>query len=333
MTDFYTESPEMSEYARREYSDALINLSRTGFPGYRTHDGASELVRNFGAPLNLIVDTPPTISQEYIGCDGLCEITRLRIQVLPELPFYGLLFVPKFFSEKLPLVVASNGHLGTPELMYGMHGKNGYSDLTKRILRHNVAVFSPQFLLWNCGQSPAKPVYETAYDRAALDRELKKVCGGITAVEVFCLLRSLVALSSNMRFLDMERVAACGMSYGAFLTLRAMAVSEKIRCGYFMACIAGGLDERFPEWFLKDKNKTPSDGELMSMCAPRPVFAEVGAKDDIFELSDSTRECEIARNAYRTCKTQENFHFNVWDGAHIVNPADDGISFMINAIK
>lgn len=332
MIDRYTEAPEKSESARLEYRDALLSISQNGFSEYTEDKDAPELIQNFGAPLNLRIDFPCTVSQEYVGEDELCEIIRLRFMPLPNLPFYGLLFIPKGTDGKLPLVIASNGHLGTPELMYGMHGKNGYSDLTRRILRRNVAVFSPQFLLWNCGQSPAKPVYKTNYDRTEIDKKLKEVSGGINAIEIFCLLRSISALS-KLRFLDMDKVAACGMSYGAFLTLRTMAISPAIKCGYFMSCTYGGRDMRWPEWFFRDISKTPRDSDFLSLCAPRPVFIEVGEKDDIFNLDDAEREYKIARSTYETCKMQEKLHFNIWNGAHIVNPSDEGVSFMINAIK
>ena len=332
MTDRYTEAPEKSESARLEYRDALLSISQKGFPEYTEDKDATELIRDFGAPLNLIIDFPCTVSQEYVGEDALCEIIRLRFMVLPNLPFFGLLFIPKGTQGKIPLVVASNGLLGTPELMYGMHGKNGYSDLTRRILKHNVAVFSPQFLLWNCGQSPAKPIYKTVYDRTEIDKKLKEVSGGINSIEIFCLLRALEVFK-GFRFLDSEKLAVCGMSYGAFLTLRTMAISPDIKCGYFMSCTYGGHDMRWPEWFFRDISKTPRDSDFLSLCAPRPVFLEVGKNDDIFSLKDAEREYKIARTAYESCRMQENLHFNVWNGGHIVNPSNDGIDFMINALK
>lgn len=332
MTDRYTETPQKSESARLEYRDALLSISQKGFSEYTVNECADTLIQDFGAPLNLNITLPCTVAQEYVGEDALCEIFRLRFSPLPSLPFFGLLFIPKKITGRLPLVIASNGLLGTPELMYGMHGKNGYSDLTRRILKKGVAVFSPQFLLWNCGESPAKPIYSTKYNRTELDCELKKVGGGINSLEIFCLLRAISALS-NLRFLDMEKVAACGMSYGAFLTLRAMAISPIIKCGYFMSCTYGGRDMRWPEWFFRDTAKTPRDADFLSLCCPRPVFVEVGEYDDIFNLRDAEVEYKLARSTYETCKKQENFHFNVWNGGHIVNPSNTGIDFMINAIK
>lgn len=325
----YTELPKNSEYARREYAGAVNLLAQSGFFGFEKKADVSPLADALGAPLNLNIPAPFSFSQEYVGCDDLCEIFRLRIMVLPSLPFYGLMFVPHNIKAPAQTVIATHGHLGTPELMYGMHGKNGYSDLIRRLLAHNVVVFSPQLLLWNYGFNPAKPHYETKYNRVELDAKLKLHGGSITALETFCILRSVTALQT-IRTLDLSNLGVCGMSYGAFLTMRAMALDSRIKRGYFMSCFDGGLDPRFPEWRFRDGFDTLRDGEIAALCAPRPIFIEVGEYDDIFPPENAWREAQTTRTAYIKLNAVNNFGFSVWSGAHLVNRSSDGINFLIN---
>ena len=332
MLNRYTEDPTLSERSRHEYLGGILSLLDSGFSNLPYKKNVSPLEDALGAPLNRDVSSPCTMSQEYVGHDDLCEIYRLRFCPLPNVPFFCLLFVPHKLKENpSPLVIAAHGLLGTPELMYGMHGKNGYSDLIGRLLKKNVCVLAPSFLLWNCDDKLQKPCYETKFKRVEIDRSLKKLGGSMTALEIFFLLRALDAMS-NLRFIDTAKIAACGMSYGAFLTLRTMAVSEKIRAGYFMSCANGSIDNRWPEWSFREPFVTLRDGELLALCAPRPVYVEVGKFDDIFPVEGATRESETARLAYEAKGCSESFNFSVWNGGHIVNPESFGVDFLISRV-
>ncbi len=315
----YTENPENSEYARLIYAEAVAHIAETGFPEYEKDENAPLLAKALGAPLNLNIPFTPTLSHEYVGCDSLCEIFRLRISVLPHLPFFGLLFIPHTAKKDVPLCIACHGYLGTPELMYGMHGKNGYSGLIQKLLLRGSAVFSPQLLMWNCGFNPAKPHYETKYNRPELDRSFRKTGASIAALETFCILRSITALSS-VRTLDTENLGVCGMSYGAYLTMRAMALDKRIRRGFFMSCFDGGDDIRFPEWQPQPGFTLMRDGEIAGLCAPRPVTVEVGQTDDIFPPDGARREAETALREYSRLDAKESFRLLEWNGGHIVNP-------------
>lgn len=327
MTELFTESPAKSESARREYANALTLLSESGFSTYIKKADSRPLANSLGLPFGISDLPSPTLSKEYVGSDSLCEISRLRIMVLPSLPFYGLMFVPKGAKPPYRLCMAAHGNLGTPELMYGMHGKNGYSNLIPRLLAKGACVFAPQFLIWNCGGSPAKPQYETYYDRVALDDKLKKAGSGINAVEIFSIVRSLDAITS-LNIFDEKSIAVCGMSYGALLTLRAMALDERIKKGYFMCCFNGGFDPRFPEWeTLPDRPKF-FDSDIAGMCAPRPVFVEVASKDEFFPLEGAIRMAEQTRENFKAVNADESFLFSIYDGFHIVPSESGGIDFI-----
>lgn len=323
----YIENPQKSEYARRIYGDAVTALLENGFAEYEKNPDAPLLAHTLGAPLNLKIAHTPTLSHEYVGRDSLCEIFRLRINVLPSLPFFGLLFIPHNSEKPAPLSIACHGYLGTPELMYGMHGKNGYSNLIAKLLQNGFAVFAPQLLMWNCGFNPAKPHYKTQYNRPELDRRFREKGAAIASLEVFSILQSITALS-NIRALDLTRLSACGMSYGAYLTMRAMALDKRIQRGFFMSCFDGGDDSRFPEWQPQKGFSLLRDGEIAGMCAPRPVTIEVGQTDDIFPPAGALREAETAKKAYHCAGEPENFTLSIWHGGHIVNPATECAEFL-----
>ncbi|MBI3986351.1 MAG: hypothetical protein HY343_05500 [Lentisphaerae bacterium] len=58
---------------------------------------------------------PPAVEETFVAQDELGRIFRLRIEALPGLKLYGLLFLPAG-KERPPLVISQHGGGGTPEL-------------------------------------------------------------------------------------------------------------------------------------------------------------------------------------------------------------------------
>ncbi len=148
---------------------------------------------------------------------------------------------------------------------------------------------------------------------------------------VFAILRKKRILRrSQTHWAHLSNLGICGMSYGAFLTMRAMALDPRIKRGYFMSCFDGGLDPRFPEWRFRDGFAALRDGEIAALCAPQPIFVEIGEHDDIFPPEHAWDEAQTTRDAYDRLGAVNNFGFSVWNGAHVVNRSSDGINFLIN---
>ena len=286
-----------------------------------------EFINMLGFPLNQYINDPTSVSREFVGSDDVCNIYRLKIDVARGLNFCGLYMVPHNEARPAPLVIVAHGALGTPELMYGMHGKNGYSSLILRILRRGARVFAPQLLLWNKGQSPQKPKYSTDYDRQKLDSRLKSLGGSMTALEVFCMMRATDCLQSHPES-EFSSLGFAGMSYGAYLGLYMMASDTRIACAYLCGCFNERLRYRFPEWHYQNDANTFLDAEIAALCSPRALYIEVGEKDDIFDFRTAQSEAIRAKRYYTSAGAEENFRFSIWNGAHLVNPADDGLDFL-----
>ncbi len=340
--DIYCESPEISEFSRREYAaslesfvSALEEKSKASRDAHMMHETyfadiehyRKQFINMLGFPLDQYKNEPASLSREFVGSDSVCNIYRLKIEAMPGLNFSGLYMVPHTEARPAPLVIAAHGALGTPELMYGMHGKNGYSNLISRILARGARVFAPQLLLWNKGQSPQKPKYATDYDRQSLDLRLKSLGGSMTALEVFCLMRSVDCLASHPES-AFSTLGFAGMSYGAYLGLHMMAADTRINCGYLCGCFNERLRYRFPEWHYQNDTNTFLDAEIAALCAPRALFIEVGRRDDIFDWHTAESEANRTRSYYKSAGFEKSFRFSVWEGAHLVNPADEGLDFL-----
>lgn len=338
----YTENPGLSEHTRREYASSAERLVQTAeseaeskrfeFISSHTREELKfELRDMLGFPLNSKPCSDLNFIREHISRDDLCDIYRVSLSPLPDFRTFGMLFIPHVYGGKGRLVIALHGVLGTPELMYGMHGRNGYGNIIRRMLEHGLCVYAPQLMIWNCGQSPAKPCYETKYAREELDRRLKNVGGSMTALEVFSTLSAISPLC-ELPEIDGEKIGLFGMSFGAYLGLFITALDERISAAYLSSCFNDREKYTFPDWQYKNYLNTFCDAEVAYLCAPRRLFVEVGERDDFFSVSGARREASRALEYYKTAGAEENFIFKTWNGAHIVSPENDGIDFLLSEI-
>ncbi len=338
----YTEPPENSEFSRREYVSSLnsfvASLEEKSYSARDEFMPADSFFRNIesyrkkyidmlGSPLSQYEKSVPPSSYSFVAEDTNCNIYRIKIEALPGLFFHGLYLVPHKETKPSPLVIAAHGALGTPELLCNMHGKNGYSNLVPRLISRGARVFAPQLLLWNIGQSSAKPRYETEYNRAELDLRLKSLGGSMTALEVFCIMRVLDFLEAHPQS-AFSHVGFAGMSYGAYIGLHMMAADTRIESAYLSGCFNDRLRYRFSEWHYNNAANTFLDAEIAALCAPRALYLEVGRKDDIFDFRSAEREAHRAEKYYAAAGAEKKLCFSVWDGGHLVNPADDGLEFL-----
>ena len=90
------------------------------------------------------------LESRYIGRTPYHAIYRQTYEILPDLPFTGLLFLRDEATPN-PLVLSQHGGRGTPELCSSLYetGSDNYNQLTLRLLAWDVNVFAPQLYLWD----------------------------------------------------------------------------------------------------------------------------------------------------------------------------------------
>ncbi|MBO5897786.1 MAG: hypothetical protein J6R04_02115, partial [Clostridia bacterium] len=152
-------------YDERERSMPLFNFAE------RIEEHRARYVSMLGLDRISDVGVPaPTLTR--VGEDEDAVIYRVIVYITPEIPQYGLLFVPHG-ATRLPLIVAQHGGSGTPELCSDMNGQNNYAHMTRRVLRRGAVVYAPQLLLWNYKDVvPTAPIHDIPHNRIELDKEL-----------------------------------------------------------------------------------------------------------------------------------------------------------------
>lgn len=250
-------------------------------------------------------------------------VSRVQIQTLPGLRFYGVLMRHRT-DEKLPLVISQHGGLGAPEICSSFFDSGNYNDMSMRIFHRGVNVFAPQLLLWKDGD-----MGEDA-QREAIANDLRRIGGSIAALEIHCILRALDVF---------ERAPWCtgkfgmiGLSYGSFYTIYTAACDPRIR-----AALACSLFSQWTHCFGTDFSWRDSwsrfgDAEVAALIYPRALRIEYGDKDQLPHVVEGG-EKEFARLKAYYADADANLSFRIFDGVHEFCPEDDGIEWTLAKLR
>lgn len=268
----------------------------------------------------------PAVRRTFVAESDGIRLERVQIEVLPDLWFYGLLYL-QIGTEPRPLVISQHGGAGSPELCSDLYesGSANYTHMTQRLLHYGVHVFAPQLLLWNQG------TYKVDYNREKIDCQLKQLGGSITALELFFLQRSLDWLEAQ-DFVDSSRIGMFGMSYGSMYTMRLAALDTRLKA-VLAACsyddlTPGGLH---PDWVYRDAANSFFDAEVAMMIYPRKLFIQMGDHDPVFNNERS--RCEYARLEKLCASVGTDWvRYSVFVGAHEVNADETDLHDMMQAL-
>lgn len=321
---------QMNTFIKNERSKADVKRSDYFTPDYASIDTYEKSIvkhreryrKMLGYPLSPCpIDLPaPNADIEFVAEDELGKIYRLHISTLSNLTTYGILFIPKTKAPH-PLIIAQHGGGGTPELCSGLCGYANYNDMTRRVLRKGYAVFAPQLLLWN------PETFGPEYDRKQIDADLKQLGSSITALEIFRLQRCLDYLL-NREDIDENRVGMIGLSYGGFYTLYTAAADTRIKAAASSCFYSNRFEYSWSDWTWFDAGNTYLDAEIAMLVCPRPLYIEVGTKDELFDVDYAREEIKKAKAVYEKLGISDRIEFNDFEGTHELCWDSDPIDFL-----
>jgi dienelactone hydrolase len=235
--------------------------------------------------------------------------------------------------KNAPLVIAQHGGGSAPEICSEFLGQSNYNFFTKRALERGMAVFAPQLLLWkfNIDTGEQKPDIDITFNRNAIDNKLKQVGLSITGLEVFCIRRSIDYINS-LDYIDEERTAMMGLSYGGYFSLCTAAVDKRIKSIYAVCFFNDRTKIALGDWFYDNAANTFLDAEVAALCAPRRLQLDVGKSDPVFDWTSSAGEANRAEKYYAALGASDNFRFTLWDGGHRFNEDGEGFDFFFDGI-
>lgn len=319
------------------YIDKLRSESgktRSGFINPQSLAADRELYRiafytMLGKPLTEYSDQLPlpVASKEFIGKDDLGTIYRVLIDITEGFTFYGILFLPVNFDDTVeyPLIISQHGGGGTPELCSDFYFETNYSNMTRRVQEKNAVVFAPQLLLWD------KNNYSTEYNRENTDNSLKQLGSSITALEIFCIMRSIDYFCAQ-QYVNADKIGMIGLSYGGLYTLVTAAADTRIKSAYSSCFFNDRLTYNRNDWVWFNAADTFLDAETAALIAPRRLYIEAGKRDTLFDYRSAIIEYERLIPYYAAAQASDNLCFNVFDGDHMLDYNNKGLDFFLAGI-
>lgn len=323
----------INKFIQKKYTESLDN--RNNFMkdvAAKQEDYRKRYLAMIGEPVFPYPDYIPDAKVNHMGKDDFCDIYQLQIEVMPDFWFFGIFMVP-FSAHKAPLVIAQHGGGSIPEICSEFLGESNYNYFTKRALERGMAVFAPQLLLWDfkieTGEKKVK--IDLPFDRGAINNKLRQLGLSITGLEVFCIRRCIDYLNS-LDYIDENRTAMMGLSYGGYFSLYTAAADKRIKSIYAAAFFNDRTKINFQDWIYNGSANVFCDAEIASLCAPRRLQIDVGKDDPVFDYTYSVKEGERAAKYYETFNALDNFRFNLWEGGHRFDESEEGFNFFFDGI-
>jgi len=312
---------QASHALRRDYfapDTTSVQQYKTSVEGYR-----QQYMTMLGWPLSPWEKSwEAPVEEEFVAEDDLGTIWRLRIPVIEGLHTYGILFVPKS-EDPHPLVITQHGGLGTPERVGGFFGSANYNDMVRRVLRRGVMCFAPQLYLWKDEFGPSLD-----RDSGITEHWLKMLGGSFAALEVRMIMASIDALCRR-EDVDANRVGMLGLSYGGLYTTLTAAADTRIKVACSSCAFTDTLDVKMKDWGWFGSANRFSLVEIAKLTCPRPLYLEVGDKDELFAASRAEELAPEIAETYRMLGIEDDFCFRVFDGVHELSIEDASIEFLL----
>jgi len=313
---------------RREESHARREDFPTSSASLASYEEAmqsqrQELKAMLGWPLDGSPISAPEceLMEMIVGEDQLSTIYRMQIPVLGPLQCYGLFFLPKG-NGPFRLVIAQHGGTGKPEEVAGFFDSANYNNLARRVLERGYAVFAPQLLLTWADEFGPK------YDQKELDIAFKQVGGSMASLQVYMIQRALDHLLQRKDILP-DGAAMVGLSYGGFYTLATAACDPRIRTVISSCFINDRIRYGWSDWTWFNSANRFLDREFCALVCPRPLYLEVGARDQLFDASPARAVGKAVHVIYEKLGIPDRFAFVEFDGTHEFNPGDAPLDFLV----
>ncbi len=276
----------------------------------------------------------PNVRKWFVATDDRGDIYRMQIEVIENLWFYGMYFVPKGKNEeKTGLVIMQHGGGGSPELCSDIVGDNNYYHITTRILDRGVRVFCPQIMCWKRVATWEPPVEVLPqFDRGKADRALKQMGSSLQALETYAIMRCLDYLCTD-EFVDETKIGMTGLSYGGFYTMMTAAADPRIVSAYSSCAMNDRFKYDWFDWTWKNSGNTFTDERICALCAPRRFYGEVGRKDVVFTWETAPAFNELVKPFYARFGCEDEFRFNIHEDGHKYDLDDNaGFNFFIEKL-
>lgn len=256
-----------------------------------------------------------------LGTDAEKVATKMILEVIPGVRLYGILYRPADNpNKKRPFAIVQHGANDGPEIIGDLVNSANYNHIGRRLLSRGITVFAPQYLTWE------PSVYGSPYDRGKINSALIQLGGSFSAFELLCG-RRILDYFEKQPFVDEQKMGYAGLSWGGMYALNMAALDCRLKVT-LSACFFNDRSEfNWSDWAHNNQANELFDAELAYMALPRYLCLECGKNDPLFLGKSALKEYEKLCSYLQGEKFKDRVFFNLFDGVHEFNPADDGLNW------
>lgn len=278
-----------------------------------------EVLGRFDRPL-----LPPDPRTRRIFDEPAFEGYEVKLDVWPDVFAYGILLVPRDLKsgERRPVVVCQHGLEGRPrEVADPRVDHPAYRRFGARLAERGFVVFAPQNPY--IGQDAFRGLQRKA---------------NLLGAHLFSVIipqhRALTEWLASLPFVDPERIAFYGLSYGGKTAMRVPAVVPRYALSICSADFNewiwknAALDSPYSyvttgeyEIFEWNLGSTFNYAEMAALIAPRPFMVERGHRDGVAPDERVAYEYAKVRRLYADLKIPERTAIEFFDGPHAIHGA------------
>ena len=245
------------------------------------------------------------------------------LDVWPDVFAWGILCVPKDLQpgERRPVVVCQHGLEGLPsDTIDQGNGHQYYKSFTARLAERGFITFAPHNL------------YRGATDFRMLQRKLNPLKASLYSI-ITAQHSQILNFLETLPFVDKERMAFYGLSYGGKSAMRIAALEPR----YCLSICSGDYNEwvrinadvhfpsaymyRGPEWEMVewDLGHSFNYAEMTYLICPRPFMVERGRSDGCGIDPWIAYEFDRAKRVYDKLGLADDCVIEYFDGPHTIN--------------
>jgi hypothetical protein len=264
---------------------------------------------------------------------------RMRLEILPGLETYAIEIIPKGGATRGGLL-AQHGYAGSPEMVCGFTATANANDYAYRSLGiraaergfHVVAVFHP-FAYGTThdvcdAHLPGFEGYSISYGRNRLNRLCTMLGGTLFGLDMMASSRGVDLLSRATGIGN--RIGMYGLSQGGMSALYLPALDPRINASVsaayfnwrFVKLIGPTRATSYLDWtdegqFFGDVVRAFSDGDVVSLIAPRAFAVEAGLHDGAVDFEKAYAEFERAAVHYQRLGLPQKIEFIAHTSGHV----------------
>ncbi len=274
-------------------------------------------------------DQPPLAASKVEPVEsGLewAEVSRITFEVDEGFQSYALVCAPKAPAKTLrPLLVFQHGGEGTPAQVLNLHGHSNYHQAVRQAVERGWIVVLPQLLIW-------QKAFEPHIDQFAMDRDLKQLGSSRAALDLRTLQRAAEETTAHFP-VQIDQWAVAGLSYGGFYALLAGALDLRFRAVLSSCYVNDRYRYNWGDWIWFDSAAGLDDVLLALLIHPRPLWIEVGNRDEIFDVTTARPVLHRIAERWRAAGSSENLVCREFDGGHEFCSNGQGIDFLTRLIN